>query len=562
MRNLVEYMYNYLDDNEAHYTDVDVSDRILLFEKGFREFAGLEGNMYSKELIEDIVFLTHMNKEENAAYVAASTLMNSDVMIRIPEPITDLQMDSNGINIFIEKDDKTFLGYKIFIKKHQGTHREVGVFSLCDYVDIHSKYPLTVFENLEDECILVYNTDGTIYLTDYKFNLLLDVSKEIEEVVEEKDKEKYEVVTGLYNHDLIGIRVMDKSIDTEKDFFTDNLLYTYVYSVSKTEVLQKFPDGVVINKLFNIDNMKDYTDKPFVWVTKSLFEWKPEYSEALKNGDTNKIQEIMELQSERTVNGLVPLYNVKKEDDFFFSNFVPMSTNANDIGDYIDGLQQFYTIDNNTYGSEFRYTYNFYTAKNNKIEINKIQSNTIPRKIYFSKDTSVTTFQYKVDGFDQIVSYWKDYGDIIKYSKVLIKDKDLNRIKTVVKEVEDHIRLINGGNENVADDEIKLMYNLLKNKEYYEDKDTTQLVTSHLSNLGTDDIGIGIESLSYGQDGRIITYKLANGTFEFKKRAKIGESLDDIIKEELEKNKEIEELYKDQEKKIEDDIKNNTYFNL
>lgn len=570
MRNLVDYFNSHLEEDKYYFTDIDVSDKIMKFEQGFREFSGqqnIEDN--SKEMMEDLVFLTYLDKENNVAYLGATTLMNTDVLMRIPEAIVDINFDSSGINIFVQEtkkneDDNTpkkrFLGYKIYFSKKDGTNRELASFNLFDYLDKLGKYPMAIYENREDKCILVYNSDDTIYLTDYDFNLLLDVTPELEDSIREEIGEKYSYSLGLYSHDLIGIKVFDNSIDVEENFFADNLLCTYVYSVSKAEVLQRLPDGVNISRLFNISNMKDYANNSFIWITKSLFEWKEEYTQWVKNNDIEKVNELINMQSESTVNGLVPLYNIKDEDDFFYKKFVPMSTNANDIGGYIDGLQQFYTIDNNEEKDglkpEFRYTYNFYTAKDNNIVINKIQSNTIPRNIYFCKDTSVSTFYYKVDGFDQVVSYWKDYGDIIKYSKILIKDKDLNRIRKVVSDIKEHILVLNGGNESAADDEVSLLNNLINNKEYYEDKDTSQLLSNHLVNLGTGDIGISIDRITYGQEGRLMVYKYKIGNQDYLKRIRMNQSLDELYEEEMEKDKDIMEYSKDQKEKIERDIKN------
>jgi len=555
MRNLVDYFYSHLNDENNYFTDIDISDRILKFEKGFEEFAGDMKGPKSKELIEDIVFLTYMDKKGKVAYIGASTLSNSDILMRIPEIITDLKFDDSGINIYVTVKNESFLGYKIYYSKKEGTTREVGVFNLMDYKDKLGKNPLTVFENLEDSCILAYNSDGTIYLTDYDFNLILDVTDEAKGVVREEVGEKYSIELGLYSYDLIGVRVLDNSIDINNNFFADNLYCTYIYSVSKNELLQRLPDGVNVNKIFNIDSMKNYANNSFVWITKSLFEWKDEYNEWLKEGQGHKIQKLMKIQAETTVNGLVPLYNIKDEDDFFYNSFTPMSTNAYDIGEYIEGLQKFYTVDNNDENSPFRYTYNFYSAKDNKITVEKIQSNTIPKKIYFNKDTSVATFQYKVTGFDQIVSYWKDYGDIVKYSKILIKDKGLEAMRKVVNDIETHLTVINGGNISATEDEIALLNNLINNKEYYEDVDTTQLVSNHLVNLGSGDIGISIDNISYGQQGRVMTYKYKAGTIDFKKRVRMNGSLTELYEEEMKKLKETEETFKDQKEKIERDAK-------
>ena len=137
-----------------------------------------------------------------------------------------------------------------------------------------------------------------------------------------------------------------------------------------------------------------------------------------------------------------------------------------------------------------------------------------------------------------------------------IKDKDLDRIRKVVSDIKEHILVLNGGNESAADDEVSLLNNLINNKEYYEDKDTSQLLSNHLVNLGTGDIGISIDRITYGQEGRLMVYKYKIGNQDYLKRIRMNQSLDELYEEEMKKDKDIMEYSKDQKEKIERDIKN------
>lgn len=553
MRNLVGYLYSKMDNENVYFDDADITTSLLKYETAFEELTGHNGINFSKEIIDDIVLLTHRD-EDDIVYISASTLNSTDITITLKEDIVDMKVyPGEGIDIYIKDKDtkRIYLSNRIYYTIKNRFNSEIGLIDTQKLRD-QNIYVRLMKTSYEDKRILTIDEDRKIRLYNLNFDLQIDVSSTLseDEVLKDyiNDTKKYKIDYTFYNTDIISIVV--HNLESES-IILDDILGTYIYSIKKNSVLCKLPRNASINSITNVD-CNDYTNM-MAWVTVSNMKITKEEKKELSKSNVDDIDpeflnKFIDKQCNSFVNGLIGIYNMRMEDDWFDKNFIVVSDNTNDIGDLITDINEFYVVGKSD-DKEYKYLYRFFYIENGKIMYNDVYSNTLPRKIYVSSRSSVLTFEYHLPNFHNVVSYWHDLGDIIKFSKIIIKANGLDGLKKVVKDIDDHLMTINDNVVTYTDEKAKLL-NIIENKEYFEDKDKYQLYSTHLSDLTTGDIDSSCIDMSYGADPRFMMYKNSNRENILRKRLCIGTSLKEYYEREARVNKETMEFLDKKKKKL------------
>lgn len=553
MRNLVGYLYSKMDNENVYFDDADITTSLLKYETAFEEITGHNGTNFSKEIIDDIILLTHRD-ENDIVYIGASTLNNTDITITLKEDIVDMKVyPGEGIDIYIKDNDtkKIYLSNRIYYKIKDRFNSELGLIDTQRLRD-ENIYVRLMKTNFNEKRVLTIDEDRIIRLYDLDLNLIKDISSILSEddLLKDyiNDNKKYKIDYTFYNTDIISIVV--HKLETES-IILDDIIGTFIYSIKKNTVLSKFPKNVFINNITNLDT-DDYRNM-MAWITVSNMKINEDEKKELSKSNVDDIDpeflnKFIEKQYKSFVNGLIGIYNMKMEDDWFDKNFIVVSENTNDIGDLIDDINEFYVVGKSD-DEEYGYMYRFFFMQDGTIMYNDVYSNTLPKKIYTSKRSSVLTFEYHLPNFHNVVSYWHDLGDIIKFSKIIIKANGLDGLKEVVNNIDDHLMVINDNLVTYTDEKSKLL-NIIENKEYFEDKDKYQLYSTHLSDLTTGDIDSSCIDMSYGSDPRFMMYKNSNRESILRKRLCIGTSLKEYYEREARVNRETKEFLDKKKKKL------------
>lgn len=551
MRNLVGYLYSKINTEDVYFDDTDYTVNLMTYESYFQELTGHNGENYSKEIVDDFVLLTY-NDNNGTVYIGASTLSNSDVLLTLKEDIFDFKVyPGEGIDVYIKEKEsgKVYLSNRIYYKVKDRFKSEIGVLDTQKLVD-QNIYPRLVKVDYQNDEVLVIDDSKHIYLFDMNLDLKIDVSKRFskDNIISKYtgNEDDYLIDYTCYNTDIISLTVHNKNVDSPLLEDIDNII---IYSISKDIILSVLPKNSFINKITNVDS-RDYKNM-MIWLTISQVDIDEESMKLLsKKGISNDIEfmeKFMEKHNSSFINGLIPVYNMKMEDNWFDDNFIVISNNTKDIGDIIDGINEFYLVGLAEEDSGYHFRYRFFYMKDGKIEYTDILSNTLPKKIYASPRSSVLTFEYHLPDFHNIVSYWHDLGDIIKFSKIVIKSNGLDGLRKVVEEIDYHLEVINDNEITYADEKSKLN-NIIDNMEYFEDQNKYELSSTHLSDLTTGDIDVSCVNMSYGSDPRFMMYSNSNRENELRRRTCIDIPLSEYYEREAKVMKETKE-YLDKEKK-------------
>lgn len=538
MRNLVKYFFSKLPEDK-HWNDEDISQDFLVFDQAFIEFSKGNPDMMSKELIEDLYFITYRDPESDNVFVGATTFCESDTMIKFIDPIVDLKiMPSKGIYFYEAKDDITYLSTVILykIKNANRNRRNIESLDLKPFYLNTGKYPVNIIPR-HDGDYTILTTDKEIYVVNRELEVKVNVTNKLKEFLPEEIPENIRIDYILGTADLVQIEFLDKNKD--ELIFANPVVKTWIYSISKNKVLIKLENGENISRVFNVDDPEEYLSKGYIMYSKTDEEALVKSAEGLKSEDDTLKMEAFHKMAEATRAFVTPLYHVRDDQEH-----IPINNSAQDLGGAIDSLNTIYIIAKHP-TEEDTYIYRFLNCEDNKIVFEDVISKTIPRQIIFNPDTTVLQFKYELSNFKNIVSYWREYGNVIKYSKSFFKGNDLEDLHLNFESLKSHYEIIND-NDITYSDEIAKIQDALDSKVLFEDPDVKNLKVDHICNTTTGDIDNGTNKIDFGLEGRIMTYTNNDQTIANRRITILDGSLDDFIKSEEEKNnnmiKDIKEL--------------------
>ena len=536
MINLINYIEDKWDNN-YHYISQDIAREVASFELNFRAFSNHNDTNISKEIIEDMMLLTHMN-EKDEIFIAASIFDGNDVFVSLDRPASDFQVIPNsGVYIYLpiieEKEENgnkvvkeigNYLRFKIGYTK-VNNKKELYYIDTNKFTEnYNNEYIADIFKR-ENE-YLITTTNNNLYLIDENFNKIKDLKNTIEEVIT-YDKEKQDLEYSVFSNDIIGIRVLDKGVN---NLLEDNTISTYLFSITKNYILNEFHGKFTINKIFNLDP-SNYHDNSYIWLTEAKFTLSSDIKEKLDK-DPSYISSLVEENASKFVSGLAPLVLVDKSKE---NKYTPINEHINDIGGYIEGMDLFYRVFKREDG---KYLYAFYYAKEGEIYHDVVLSEILISSIYANPESGVITFTTRHnENFQSIVSYIKDYGSTNKYSKIILKANSVN-FEERMKDVKKYIDLINA-DEELANDEIANIYKIKDIYEWNEEK-INQIVSIHYADMTTSELYGNTKKLSYGKYANILTEDFLSGGSTIYKRIK--------------KEGSIEDFYNEKEKQLLDDL--------
>ena len=545
MRNLVNYLIEKLDSN-CHYVSVDVSDKIAKFDSDFARFSGHSNQELAKEILDDMVIYTHRDKD-NIVYIAASTLQNSDVYLKIEKPIIDFKLVSGyGAYIYHLKEavldedgkvlepDKPYLMYSInFYQPEDSFEREVRGFDATGFMEKNNKYIYEIYMKDMDNYIVTTHENEILAIT-REGDIIRDIKSDIDKKIP-LDPQNELISYSIYSSDLMVARVLDKNKDAS---LQNNVKCTYVYDVNKDLIINEFEGNFVINRIF-FPKEKYFTDKSYIWLTESTFDYEKRKSELEGKDEEEIISILMEEEAESFTSGITPLNLLDKEEK---NKYIPISKNVNDMGGIVDGLDIMYTVHSNK--DEGGFIFRFYECKDGQIFYEDVSTTALPANIMVNERTGTLSFKFNTSKVQNIVTYFLEKGDVLKYSVVQINNNSQQEFDEAIQDMTNHLIKINDDKE-IAEDEVA---SLLAYKDYLEemeDSHTTVLKSNHYVNLTTGELYGEISKLSFGAEAKIIVETYAGKNVEFKMRHKIKGSMEDIYREEEAKYKADMEVFEE-----------------
>lgn len=545
MRNLVKKLYTY-QHTENYYFQRDITEKVIEFEKAFEMFSkhGDSENV-SKEIFEDMIVLTHMDKE-GISYIGVSTLESSDALIKIDDTIEDLRFTKRGIDVILsryelkhntggnkEYQGTGYLGYKVYIIDINATIRNTRILDLHPFIEKYNSLPISAEVN--KDYILVVDDKNRVLKLDHKFNLLEDYSNLYRDEVDSK----YRITYDIFSDDLIVCKVIDESL--MDDFFTFNYIKnTYLHSVEKG-LLQRVPESTLVNGILGIDE-KDYVNKGYLWVAGTNDEFtEDEKKKLVDNMDGSGITYLYNKVNNSILSGLVPIYNITGSESFFMDKLVVIAPSMNVEGGIVKGIDVMYTIDSS---NQKDIIYKFYECDKNEIIADEVHTTVKPQKIYYNKYSSGITFSTKGNGISHIVSYLKDYGDIIKLSKLHIKADDNNELLSKAKTLKEYIYAIND-DDDLGASEFNSLVNAINNKSYFEEIDDNEVLVTHYANLTTGAVNSDIINISYDRTCRLMMEKTRDNVVRYIKTYIADETYHDLIEREKDKEKSTQKYAKE-----------------
>ena len=244
----INFLIERMHINTHKYMTHNLNLPLHKFEMGFQEVTGHNGTDISKEIVDDIVFMTH--RGEDKIHLAATTLSESDVYIQIDlntESPKDLAVvPGNGISVILadiiknkdgeivpDDDANSYLAYKIMRRFDETTTMsELVLFEGRKFMAMNPQIFDTPVEESEEESkdaspvilkvadvllaendnFLISLTNGDIYTCAQDYKIIANVKDVILPLIE-LDEEKEVAEWGIYSPDLISVRIAKKEND-------------------------------------------------------------------------------------------------------------------------------------------------------------------------------------------------------------------------------------------------------------------------------------------------------------------------------------------------------------
>ena len=575
MNKLINHLLDKLHDNKYHYKNREITEKVNEYERAFKILAGVkEGkdelelavnedsilNM-SKEIIEDAILLTYINEKEEV-FIGCTTCNNSDVFIKLEKPASKFEIHpGDSINIWdrtkvSEEEYKNgkrsieFLSHKIYFYKNANGEKEVKVVEGYAFINRHNMYPSDIIED-EDGNFIVCTYDGKIFVCDKSWEIIKDVNKVIHNIIGDIDNDKEYTETKLQSSDLVVVSIHSKN----SDFLLDDILRTYVISISKEVDVNKFTGNISINNIVN-KKRKDYHNKSYIWLTESLLgkSISSEDLEGIKKGDADIINRIISTQSNKFISGLTPLY-LQGEDKI--NEYTTISGNTNDIGGIIYGLNMMYIVLDNPDDKD-KFILRIFDCENEKIVSTDIPVSFVPDEIYAYPSSGVISFKFSLMNkhVHDVVSYFPIVSEIWKFNHIVVnncKDRD-EMYKYIGSEYfSNFLASICGGETELSNDELMGIYNKIDEMNMKEDFKTSELQVKSFINMDTYE-PLNYNNIYYGMNPEIYSTEEMGGLQRIYKRVRKNQSINELYEELNKKFIEDEKLMKEWESKDKKDM--------
>lgn len=579
----INFIINKLSIHNHRYVVEDMNNQLARFEAGFQEVTNHDGIDFSKEIVDDIVLLTHKNKEDKV-FIAASTLVASDVYIEIDAASTaDLAtVPGNGISVILvkpeeetEEEEKEVIEvpekkYQIDLGKglvvdieneevKKGTHY-LGYKIMRRYYDTSKSTELVLFEGnkfmevnegmlpadtilTEKGEYLVTLTNGDMYICTEDYKIVVDVKEKMLPLIT-FDEETEAIEWGIYSGDLVTARIAKKENTTEFNILRDGIERSYVYSIEKDMILNKFGKNIFISGIFN-KKISDYYDKSYIWVTESKLEFNPEWDERMKAGDETVALEIQEQYSNSFYNGVTPLFLSHESK---MNEYEVLSKNTKDISGFIEGLDMIYLVKKSDKNPD-DFTLLIIDFSKGKMQVYNIDVPYLPVAIMADDESGSITIRYKLaEGkATGLVTYFINMSDVLKYSRIVINANDRDDLNMIVTSLYPYVYAINSS-VNLAEDELAGMRNIITDFEAHDDYTTSRLASTHYCNIATEEyLSHSTVSLLYSRKALLVTETNSQGLTTLVRHRKVEGSLEEynekvakIWEEDLKYIKELE----------------------
>ena len=530
MKKVIEFLMNEIGD-ECYHELKDVSGIATTANGEFDEYLNDPTKEAERLIMDDLLTYKYVDEKEKKIHYGFTSLNGEVISCITFDDITEDELKiivdyGNGV-IFskeytVKRDGKDELRNRVLAYVHRTKygHRLLNLkdtkvrkkwiksILLLDKED-YNKYIVSCY--IEGKYVYQYYS---IYVENNTIQVIEDINKMIYDTTPYKENMIWDLFPITY--DLFKFKA--KNILTGEDL-------VFIYSKYYNKILNQFPTIMDIVRVFPGLNPTQYIDEGIL----VLYAGEKDENGLDKGGDI-------------LIAPLNPIHENEKGKAFilnpqFTQYFQPLY-----------GSNMFYSVVLSD-DPEKPHKFFFFKPEHGELKISDMEATSIPTQIYVNEETFTVTLVYDVQGYYQIVTFFENGFELMKYSYIEIKPSGNEDIDVHLSKFKEHIDSLNI-HQGQADDE---MYNL----HYFNDfqkglgrNDYPAIISSQYCNVTNNWINPDIKRIFMPLNGKIQLHKYVDHRIKEYVLTKNGD-----IEKRLEA---IEELNRDTEEyinKMKDKIK-------
>lgn len=437
MKTLVEFLMNEIGDDSYHELK-DVSGLANTANGEFDEYLNDKTKEPERLIMDDLLTYKYVDEKEKKIHYGFTSLNGEVISCITFDDITEDDLKiiidyGNGVIFYkeytVKRDgkDETRSRVLAYVHRTRYGHRLLNLTN----TKIRKRWVKSILlldhEDYNKYIVSCYNEGGYTYqyYSVHVENNTIQVIEDINKMIYDSTPYKDGMIWDLYpiTYDLFKFK--SKHILTGEEL-------VFVYSKYYSKILNQFPTKMDVVRVFPGLNPTQYIDEGILVLyegekdEKGLDKGGDIYIAPLNPIDTNDVGKAFILNPEYT-QYFQPLY----------------------------GSNMFYSVVLSD-DPEKPHKFFFFKPQYGELKITDLEATSVPTQIYVDKNNFVVTLVYDLQGYYQVVTYFENGLELMKYSYIEIKPMDDVDIDVQLSKFKGHIDSLNIHQEQ-ADDEI---YNL------------------------------------------------------------------------------------------------------